>query len=51
MIEVVPYDKRWTVRFLELQRVLSDALRGIQVVSIEHVGGTFRQDLRRHRRR
>jgi GrpB-like predicted nucleotidyltransferase (UPF0157 family) len=40
MIEVVPYDKEWAVRFLELQRVLSDVLRGIQVVSIEHVGST-----------
>jgi GrpB-like predicted nucleotidyltransferase (UPF0157 family) len=40
MINVVPYDKEWTVRFLELQRVLGDALRGIQVVSIEHVGST-----------
>jgi GrpB-like predicted nucleotidyltransferase (UPF0157 family) len=28
------------VQFLELQRVLSDALRGIQVVSIKHVGST-----------
>jgi GrpB-like predicted nucleotidyltransferase (UPF0157 family) len=40
MIEVVPYDKEWAVRFLELQHVLSDALRGIRVVSIEHVGST-----------
>jgi GrpB-like predicted nucleotidyltransferase (UPF0157 family) len=38
MIKVVPYDQEWTVWFLELQRVLSDALRCIQVVSIEHVG-------------
>jgi GrpB-like predicted nucleotidyltransferase (UPF0157 family) len=28
------------VRFLELQRVLSDVLRSTQVVSIEHVGST-----------
>jgi GrpB-like predicted nucleotidyltransferase (UPF0157 family) len=40
MIEVVPYDKEWAVWFSELQRVLSDAMRGIQVVSIEHVGST-----------
>jgi len=40
MIEVVPYDKEWAVRFLELQRVLRDALKGVQVVSIEHVGST-----------
>jgi GrpB-like predicted nucleotidyltransferase (UPF0157 family) len=40
MIKVIPYDKGWAVRFLELQRILIDALTGVQIVSIEHVGST-----------
>ncbi len=40
MIKVIPYDKGWAARFSELQRVLSDALTGVQVVAIEHVGST-----------
>src|SRR5262245_24367518 len=40
MIKVVPYDDQWPQRFKELQRQLSDALKGIRIVSIEHMGST-----------
>ncbi len=45
MVKVVSYNKGWAVRFLELQYVLSDALRDIQVVSVEQAGRTSVQGL------
>lgn len=39
-IEVVPYDPAWPDRFEAIRRQLAEALTGVAVVSIEHVGST-----------
>ncbi len=40
MIEIVPFEDQWQARFEEIQRRLANALNGVPVVSIEHVGST-----------
>jgi GrpB-like predicted nucleotidyltransferase (UPF0157 family) len=40
MIEVVPFDAQWPLRFEELRHRLADALEGVPIISIEHVGST-----------
>ena len=39
-IEVVPYDPEWPDRFEAIRRRLVEALAGVDVVAIEHVGST-----------
>jgi GrpB-like predicted nucleotidyltransferase (UPF0157 family) len=39
-IEVVPYDPGWPVRFERIRGELADALGGVPVRAIEHVGST-----------
>jgi GrpB-like predicted nucleotidyltransferase (UPF0157 family) len=39
-IEVVPYDPAWAVHFARIRDELADALGGVPVRAIEHVGST-----------
>jgi GrpB-like predicted nucleotidyltransferase (UPF0157 family) len=39
-IEVVPYDATWPARFERIRADLAEALRGVPVRGIEHVGST-----------
>lgn len=39
-VEVVPYDPRWPQQFAAVRDDLHSALRGVEVIAIEHVGST-----------
>jgi GrpB-like predicted nucleotidyltransferase (UPF0157 family) len=45
-IEVVPYDSAWPQTFDRIRADLLDALRGVAIVGIEHVGSTAVEGLR-----
>jgi GrpB-like predicted nucleotidyltransferase (UPF0157 family) len=39
-VEVVPYDAAWPDRFEAIRRQLAEALVGVEILAIEHVGST-----------
>src|SRR5215204_5568208 len=39
-IEVAPYDPAWPTAFARIQTELSEALRGVPIRAIEHIGST-----------
>ncbi|OJI99139.1 hypothetical protein ASPVEDRAFT_502290 [Aspergillus versicolor CBS 583.65] len=39
-VAIEPYDPTWPLKFSEIQAELSDILRSVDIISIEHVGST-----------
>lgn len=39
-LQIVPYDSEWPAKFERLRATLSEAIRGVEYLAIEHVGST-----------